>query len=180
MRIGRKMLALLLSVLMVMSLLPTAFAASPAPLTIRQVSVEHFENGQDAHVELKVANSSSKVVTADLILALYDSDGTMRDYAYVRDMIPQSGERTWGAGLSIPASGSFSMKAFAWDSFTSQDLLSNVLEIDPAVQPEPEDIAEKVDGALKKPVRTSLGKWQSRVSLPLAATGRFWAWFAAV
>lgn len=158
MRIGRKMLALLLSVLMVMSLLPTAFAASPAPLTITQVSVEHFENGQDAHVELKAANSSSKAVTADLILALYDSDGTMRDYAYVRDMIPQSGERTWGAGLSIPASGSFSMKAFAWDSFTSQDLLSNVLEIDPAVQPDPEDIAEKVDGALKKTGAYILGQ----------------------
>lgn len=152
------MLALLLSVLMVMSLLPTAFAASPAPLTITQVSVEHFENGQDAHVELKAANSSSKVVTADLILALYDSDGTMRDYAYVRDMIPQSGECTWGAGLSIPATGSFSMKAFAWDSFTSQDLLSNVLEIDPAVQPEPEDIAEKVDGALKKTGAYILGQ----------------------
>lgn len=143
MQIGKRLTALFLCVLLAMSILPTALAADiapaataqEAPLTLTQGQLENVENGKTASVELKLENTSAKEISTDLILALYETDtNAMQTYVTHTLQVAASNELVWNPEIKIPAEGSYTLKAFAWDSMDNLNLLSNVLVVDPNAQ----------------------------------------------
>ncbi len=139
MQIAKRLTALLLCVLLVMSILPTAQAADIHPnasaqeasLTLTQGRVEHVENGETASVELTLENTGSREISTDLILALYDAEtNAMQGYTSQTMQVAANSEGTWNAELEIPETGTYTLKSFAWDSLEGMNLLSNVLTVD--------------------------------------------------
>ncbi len=151
MRLKKQCVALLLGLCMLFACMLPAVADTQAALTLSLVEAEGFANGQEAHVTLLAENDGDAPVQAAFFLALYETDtNRMEAYTYVMDTVSAGADKQWGAGMPIPDTGSYYMKAFAWDDPTGASLVSNVLEIAMGQTGPEEDVAERVEAAILK------------------------------
>ncbi len=100
--------------------------------SIERVGSGGFSHGQVASITVQMTNNAGASQQATLILCLYNNTSkSMENYACA------SGEVASGAqvemtteGISIPASGDYSVRAFVWDSFEGmRPLLESPLQM---------------------------------------------------
>ncbi len=133
---GKRIIALLLCAFLMIPMISTALAVDTAAtgqaaqLALTEQSVVDFENGKTLQAQIKAANPGAQEISTELILAMYEtSTNEMVGYTSKVVKIPAKGEQTWTGSLEVPAEGSYSLKAFAWDSLEKMNLQSNVLKI---------------------------------------------------
>lgn len=82
----------------------------------------------DIAVRATVANRTNTARSATLIIALYDANHTLRNYAKVAWDAAPSESRTLEAGFRLPADVTgYRVKAFVWDDMTNMTPLSNAV-----------------------------------------------------
>ena len=139
--------------LLLLLLLPvfTVCADEASPLlTLKANSVQNFENGKDAVIELHAVNTTSEPQPAVFVTALYEAEtGKMLSYTFLETTAAPDAAFEWGAGMTIPAAGSYTVKAFALRDFESAQSLSNTVVLNMGDEPET-DLAAAVKNAMQK------------------------------
>lgn len=141
----KRMISLLLTLIVVLGMVPMGALAVESPLQISLVEQNNFATGKDAAFTFAVKNTTSEATSAYLLTGLYEN-GKMITYNYIEKEIAAQESFHWGTLLAIPSSGNYQLKAFAWDSMTDPDTISNVLAVE-MEESQPLTYKEVMEGA---------------------------------
>ncbi len=102
----------------------TTAGESPEGFSIERLGEGGFELGSDANVTVRMTNNTGASQQATLIICLYDNtNNSMERYSYVSREVLAGEQLTMSGGFTIPSSGSYSIKAFVWDTFENMESL---------------------------------------------------------
>jgi len=96
----------------------TTQGSTQTGFSIERIGSGGFSLGSDANVTVKMTNNTGASQQATLIICLYDNtNNSMERYSYVSREVLAGEQLTMSGGFTIPSSGSYSIKAFVWDTF---------------------------------------------------------------
>lgn len=89
----------------------------------QQTSSDTLENGRAFTADLRVANLNTTGVETALILALYDSEMRMVDFAAVERKVSAGKAELLSATVTVPELGRYSAKIMVWNNLTDMQSL---------------------------------------------------------
>lgn len=92
-------------------------------------NVAEFKIGSDAEITIQAQNNTNEAKTAELIVGLYDNEGRFVNYVAAKQNVDSNKTVELTGRIKLPTEGTYTIRAFVWDSLETMNPLSEVIEI---------------------------------------------------